>query len=122
MPVVIPGQLAKLFEDLNVQQLSDHWYLFGKGLVPGEVHWHRNRVSERHRAALEACEIDTKVHDLYGWKHTGVCNAYRAGVDIQAIQVQCRHFSLNETEIYLRSLGLRISSELKRFLFLQLSK
>ncbi len=113
MPVVIPGSLASLLTEMKIPSLPDAWYLFGKGLRPGENSWHRNRVSERHRAALEACEMDTAIHDLYGWKHTGVCNAYRAGVDIQAIQTQCRHFSLNETEIYLRSLGLRISSELK---------
>jgi integrase len=42
---------------------------------------------------------------LYSWKHTGVVQAYKNGVDIKAIQLQCRHYSIEQTDVYLKSLG-----------------
>ncbi len=113
MPVVITPGLNTMLQELLADNPPGSWYLFGKGLKPGPNSYHPNRPTERHRKALEACEIDTSIHDLYGWKHTGVCAAYRAGVDIYSIMRQCRHSNLNETENYMRSMGLRISSELK---------
>jgi len=113
MPVVIPPDLYGMLERILSARPPASYFLFGTNLEPSPKSLHPNRVSERHRAALEACEIDTSIHDLYGWKHTGVCAAYRAGVDIYSIMRQCRHSNLNETENYMRSMGLRISSELK---------
>lgn len=49
---------------------------------------------------------------LYSWKHTGNVRAYEAGVDILTIQEQNRHHNLAMTEVYLRSLGLRVKREL----------
>ena len=35
-----------------------------------------------------------------------VISAYNAGVDIKTLQKQCRHQSLEQTDTYLKSLGL----------------
>ncbi len=51
--------------------------------------------------------IEDKDVTMYSWKHTGNCNAYRAGADIKALQQQNRHHSLEMTDVYLRSMGLR---------------
>jgi len=45
------------------------------------------------------------------WKHTGVVNAYKAGVDIKSIQRQCRHTAIDMTDNYLKSLGLYDNEE-----------
>jgi len=50
-----------------------------------------------------------KDYTLYSWKHSGVVAAYNAGVDIKTIQGQCRHQGLEQTDIYLKSLGLGVS-------------
>ena len=50
-----------------------------------------------------------KDYTLYSWKHSGVVAAYNAGIDIKTIQNQCRHHSLEQTDIYLKSLGLGVS-------------
>lgn len=86
--------------------------MFSTGFRPGITYLHRNRFSEAHRAALEATELYGTGVSGYSWKHTGVTNAYLAGVDIVSIQRQCRHHSLSETEKYLRSLGLRFARDL----------
>ena len=44
---------------------------------------------------------------LYFWKHTGAVNAYLSGVGIKQLQRLLRHSSVQITDIYLKSLGLR---------------
>lgn len=114
MPVVITSQLLKYIEEMDLDQYPPHWYIFSKDeLKPGPSRIYETRVSEMHRKALQETNLYNGEINLYAWKHTGNCNAYRAGVDIKSIQAQNRHHSLQMTEIYLRSLGLRISSDLK---------
>jgi integrase len=55
-----------------------------------------------------------KDYTLYSWKHSGVVSAYNAGVDIKTIQNQCRHHSLEQTDVYLKSLGLGVSQAINR--------
>ena len=53
-------------------------------------------------------------YTLYSWKHSGVVAAYNAGVDIKTIQRQCRHHSIELTDIYLKSLGLGINQDINK--------
>lgn len=53
-------------------------------------------------------------YTLYSWKHSGVVAAYNAGVDIKTIQNHCRHQSLEQTDIYLKSLGLGVSQAINK--------
>jgi len=46
--------------------------------------------------------------DLYSFKHSGVIAAYRATKDIKLIQEYCGHKNINDTDKYLRELGLII--------------
>ncbi|MCW3784951.1 tyrosine-type recombinase/integrase [Plebeiibacterium sediminum] len=68
----------------------------------------KNTMSDRHRKILKRFEFLGE-HTLYSWKHTGVVDAYRSGVDIKSLQLQLRHYSLEETDTYLKSLGLYIN-------------
>ena len=61
---------------------------------------------ERHKKILKELDLWGKDYTLYSWKHTGVVSAYKARIDIKSIQLQCRHYSLEQTDIYLKSLGL----------------
>jgi integrase len=113
LPVVITSQLEKYIKQMNLDDYPPHWHVFSKGLKPGPEELYETRVSEMHRKALEETGLYNEELTMYSWKHTGNCNAYRAGVDIKSIQAQNRHHSLQMTEIYLRSLGLRLSKDLK---------
>jgi len=62
-------------------------------------------MTRTHKTFLNRLGFDDQ-HTLYSWKHTGVVQAYLAGVDIKSIQRQCRHSSIEMTDNYLKSLGL----------------
>ncbi|WP_289054139.1 tyrosine-type recombinase/integrase [Carboxylicivirga marina] len=66
----------------------------------------KNRMSDYHREILERFDWRNTNHTLYSWKHTGVIDAYKAGIDIKSLQLQLRHHSLEETDTYLKSLGM----------------
>ncbi|MEL6634902.1 MAG: tyrosine-type recombinase/integrase [Bacteroidota bacterium] len=113
LPVVINPQLYKIIESMNLGRYPLNYHIFGKKFVPCPTPEHRTRFSERHAEALKACNLYNGELTLYGWKHTGNIRAYEAGVDIYSLMSQNRHSNLQETENYLRGLGLRISKELK---------
>ncbi len=56
-------------------------------------------------------KLTDRPYDLYGWKHTGVIALYQATKDVKLIQRQCRHSSLDQTDKYLRDLGLFLNDE-----------
>jgi|WetSurMetagenome_2_1015567.scaffolds.fasta_scaffold07430_5 integrase len=68
----------------------------------------KNMMGLRFRNLIKELKLD-KDHTLYSWKHSGVVAAYKAGIDIKTIQSQCRHHSLEQTDIYLKSLGLSVN-------------
>ena len=68
----------------------------------------KNMMGERFRNLIKALNLG-KDYTLYSWKHSGVVAAYKAGIDIKTIQSQCRHQSLEQTDIYLKSLGLSVN-------------
>ncbi|RYF69772.1 MAG: site-specific integrase [Cytophagaceae bacterium] len=110
--VVINYQFQAIIDKMQLHLAQPNDYLFGKDLLTGSVSILRNRVSERHAEALKKAKLYNGLLTLYGWKHTGVCKAYRAGADIVWLQRQLRHASLDDTQIYLRSLGLLPPSRL----------
>ncbi|MEO0473778.1 MAG: tyrosine-type recombinase/integrase, partial [Bacteroidota bacterium] len=105
MPVEIVDPLAEVIEEMELSKYPGNHLIFSKKLLPGTDPIWPNRVSEAHKRALEATNLYNGELTMYSWKHTGNCNAYRAGADIIWIQHQNRHYSLQETEIYLRSMG-----------------
>jgi len=68
----------------------------------------KNVMGERYRNLTKDLNLSSD-YTLYSWKHSGVVAAYRAGIDIKTIQNQCRHHSLEQTDIYLKSLGLNVN-------------
>ena len=99
---MIPDGLVDVMIEL-VKGKSANDYLFPGNRTGNPVS--KNMMSDRHMKILKSLEF-TKNHTLYGWKHTGVVKAFLAGVNIKSIQLQCRHYSIAETDNYLKSLGL----------------
>ncbi len=73
----------------------------------------KNVMTERFRKLIKPLNLGTD-YTLYSWKHSGVVAAYNAGVDIKSIQNQCRHHSLEQTDVYLKSLGLGVSQAINQ--------
>lgn len=103
----IPDSFLEELKELNLEQYPDDWYLFGKGLKPAPNPYTRNSVSARYKKIKEACGITDPNYTFYSWKHSGNVDSYLAGVDIYDLMRQNRHHSIEQTMVYLRSLGLR---------------
>jgi integrase len=104
--VTIPKALRELITEMKLDILPKNYYIFSKDLLPGVQSKHRNMVTNLHSQVLKKTNMYNGNLTLYSWKHTGVCNAYKAGLDIVSLQKQLRHHSLAMTEIYLKSLSL----------------
>ena len=97
IPDVFFKQLAFVYE------LGPAAYLF-PSRINAQKPIGRNTMNNRHSRFLQALNFGAG-YSLYSWKHTGVVKAYKKGIDIKAIQRQCRHSSIEMTDKYMRSLG-----------------
>jgi site-specific recombinase XerD len=105
--VTIPDSLLDTIIDLIKFKSSGDW------LFPGiKTCISKNRMNSRHSEILSKHNF-SEDHTLYSWKHTGVVRAFKAGVDLKRIQLQCRHGSILQTDIYLKSMGLYENLEIK---------
>ena len=105
--VTIPDSLLDTIIDLISVKSSGDW------LFPGTKNCvSKNRMNDRHSKFLTKHKF-SEDHTLYSWKHTGVVRAYKAGVDLKRIQLQCRHGSIQQTDTYLKSMGLYENLEIK---------
>jgi integrase len=49
-----------------------------------------------------------KGYTLYSWKHTGAIAVAKSGrVGVKELQIQLRHHSLDQTDQYLRQMGVQ---------------
>jgi len=66
----------------------------------------KNVMYRRHRAILDQLNFG-EGYTLYSWKHTGAVAAAKAGIPLKELQLQLRHHSLDETDGYLRQMGVK---------------
>lgn len=73
----------------------------------------KNHMYRKHKQALNELGFGSE-YTLYSWKHTGAVMAAKAGVSVKEIQLQLRHHSLDQTDQYLRQMGVQDLSDLDR--------
>ena len=122
--ILVKGQFSKNHKTQFVAIPSAFYedLLFIKELPPAQLLFHSpkdpskpiglNTMSRRHRVMLKELGF-SKEYQLYSWKHTGAVELAKAGVRLKAIQLQLRHHSLDQTDEYLRQLGVDDFKELK---------
>jgi len=72
----------------------------------------KNTMYRRHKKILDAMGFG-EGYTLYSWKHTGAVAAVKAGISVKELQLQLRHHSLDETDKYLRQMGVKDLSRLR---------
>jgi len=72
----------------------------------------KNVMYERHKIILNELNFGDG-YTLYSWKHTGAVAAAKAGISVKELQLQLRHHSLDETDKYLRQMGVKDLANLK---------
>lgn len=66
----------------------------------------QSTMYRRHKKILKELNFGDG-YSLYSWKHTGAVAAAKAGVGMKELQLQLRHHSLDQTDQYLRQMGIR---------------
>lgn len=89
-----------------VLQADPQHFIFGKKQAPGEAMPYRSTFWERNVKVLKELNYTDRPYDIYSYKHSGAISLYRATKDIKLVQRQCRHQSIEQTNTYLRDLGL----------------
>lgn len=105
--VSIPNYLVQEIKTF-VKNKSFDSYLFGNGLVPLGINYFNNE----HSKILQQLNIQGR-YAFYSWKHTGVVDAVRAGINLKDLQLQLRHHSLDMVNEYLKNLGVLDSEDLR---------
>ncbi|MDQ6482531.1 site-specific integrase [Dyadobacter sp. LHD-138] len=113
--VPIISALLAVISKLELSKQNQFLYLFGKGLIPGKEVSAKQVAFRRHEKVLKVLKLDNKNYTLYSWKHTGAVNAYLSGVGIKQLQQMLRHSTVQMTDIYLKSLGLRTDPNIENY-------
>lgn len=104
--VRISNGLKEIITEMQLEKSPGNSYVFGYGLEFGSKPLQKNFAWTHHSKILKALNLDGYGYTLYSWKHTGVVEHYKAGVDIKSLQQQTGHSNLEELSTYLKSLGL----------------
>jgi integrase len=105
--VGVAPQLKKFILQSGILDSPPGHFVFGMG-APNEKGASLSYFYRRNQTILKALSFDKleAKHDLYSYKHSGAISLYKATKDIKLVQAQCRHTSLDQTNNYLRDLGL----------------
>ena len=103
--VRISEGLRNVILEMNLDIYPANNFVFGWNLNTGTKTLQKNYTWHHHSKILKELDFG-EGYTLYSWKHTGVVQHYKAGIDIKSLQQQTGHSSLEELSIYLKSLGL----------------
>lgn len=110
--VSIPKPLLKAILERELHLKNQQYYVFGYGGTVNSVPYSKDVFNRRHKKITRAMGMSDR-YTLYSWKHTGVCDAVKAGVNIKQLQLQLRHADLETTDVYLKSLGISDFSDIQ---------
>lgn len=114
IPIPINTNLQAILLEMKLYTYPRDFFVFGKNLKPSKESATINEYLLRHNKALIDLGIYVKNETtLYAWKHTGNVCAFLAGVDIWTLKDINRHWSIMQTEEYLRGLGLILKPQAK---------
>jgi integrase len=101
--VSIPTQLMEQINIAGLQQYENDFFVFGRYGKPGPVPVGVNAMKLRHQAILKNLKFNIN-YKMYSWKHTGAVSCARAGMPLKELQLQLRHYSLDQVNHYLSSM------------------
>lgn len=100
--VVMPKQLSNLLSEW-VKHKSDIDFVL---TTPNKGQLSRDALYKEFKKVLLSLNMDTKKHSFYSWKHTGARAWVKSGGSMYGLMRQMRHHSLDQTQQYLRKLGI----------------
>ncbi len=113
--VPMAPDLRKAIIESGVLDCPGDYRIFGYAGRPGTEPCGIDLFYEKNSKVLKALNLTTRAYSLYSYKHSGVVALYRLTKDIKLVQRICRHQTLEQTNIYLRDLGLLTDYEILNF-------
>lgn len=111
--VTIPKQLMELLKEFKVLNYPSHFFLFSNNLEPGPDYYPAKYFGNRYGKVIRPkFKWMTKDHTLYSWKHTGIVELKRAGIEDAFIMTQSGHRTVSGYQTYLKSLGIEKNERL----------
>lgn len=104
--VQMPAQLSHYIIEAKVLEFPPNYYIFSAKCEPNTNPLGMRYMAVKHQRILEGLGYDTNKYKLYSWRHTAAVCCYQNGMKIKELQLQMRHANLEETDGYLRSLGI----------------
>lgn len=104
--VHVPKPLMTAIFESDVLSYPSNYYLFSTKHQPAPEPMGTRYMAIRHQKLIKGMGFDINCYKLYSWKHTGAVACYRAGMKLKDLQLQMRHASIEETDGYLRSIGI----------------
>ena len=102
----LPADLEALIVARGLRDYPPEYFIFSEGIVPGPDPYPAHYIAKWYRYhVLKPLKFGGE-YTLYSWKHTGVCELYRAGVPRWEIILQAGWRDSGSFEAYLHSLGL----------------
>jgi integrase len=104
--VVIPDAFLPVVESWELYRYPGDYYVLGTDGVPGPEPIRKDALGDAHLRVLQQQGFDTSRYKLYSWKHTGAVDFVKNNGSVKELQLQMRHHSLDQTDAYLRQLGV----------------
>lgn len=105
--VVVPDKLRENLKDW-ILDYPGEWYLFGRMLNPGPFKISPNRIGDWWRTFKKKYNLTKNIYDM---KHTGNGMAFDLDINPRDIQLQNRHYSLDQTQQYLNKFRRKASEK-----------
>lgn len=103
--VQIPRQLIELIKKYKLVQYPQKNYIFGNNFEPGMEPRGVNYFSNTFKSYLKKLNYSSR-YVLYSWKHSGATECALSGIPLKELQLQLRHSNLLTTDMYLKSIGI----------------
>ena len=101
--VIMPEPFLESLKTLSFESYPDNNFVITKKGVPGKDPVGKNYMWNHFNKIRKKMNLSNE-YKLYSFKHTGNVMAARKGIGLKDLQMQNRHHSLDQMDIYLRQM------------------
>lgn len=122
--ITIPNHLIGFLKEIRLKKYPAHYFVFGPKLQPSEKQAGKNKITSAHKEVINTLTqfgvlTDSEHKTFYSWKDTAARDMIEEGISAPALMKHFRHASLETTQRYLESFGVKNEriKDIKRNLF-----
>lgn len=110
--ITIPNHLIEFLHKIRINRYPANYFVFGPKLTPSLKQTGKNCITSTHRKVMDTltqCNIltDSENKTFYSWKDTAARDMIEEGISAPALMKHFRHSSLETTQRYLESFGVK---------------